>query len=77
MERTDDCATYWMVTAVFDESTGVRADTVAAALADARIASRPFFPPLSSLPAFAGDGRTGTRITWPSRTPMSSISWSW
>ena len=28
-------------------------DTAAAALADANIATRPFFPPLSSLPAFA------------------------
>ena len=53
VERPDERATYWMVTAVFDEATGVDAGHVAAALADAGIATRPFFPPLSSLPAFA------------------------
>ncbi|MET0326686.1 MAG: DegT/DnrJ/EryC1/StrS family aminotransferase [Ilumatobacteraceae bacterium] len=52
VERTDDRATYWMVTAVFDERTGVHADAVRDALADASIATRPFFPPLSSLPAY-------------------------
>jgi perosamine synthetase len=54
VERDGERATYWMVTAVFAEETGIHADTAAAALADANMGTRPFFPPLSSLPAFAG-----------------------
>jgi perosamine synthetase len=53
LEREGDRATYWMVTAVFDRNTGVRADAIAAAMAAEDIPSRPFFPPLSSLPAYA------------------------
>ena len=52
-EREGERATYWMVTAVFSEATRVDAATAAAALRDANMATRPFFPPLSSLPAFA------------------------
>lgn len=63
VEREHERATYWMVTAVFAEATAVMADTASAALADAGIASRPFFPPLSSLPAFedAGDAPRARR----------------
>jgi perosamine synthetase len=53
VERPNERATYWMVTAVFPEHGGVDADMVRDALADANIATRPFFPPLSSLPAYA------------------------
>lgn len=53
VEREHDRATYWMVTALFDRGTGIRADRIAAAMAAANIATRPFFPPLSSLPAYA------------------------
>jgi len=53
IERPGERATYWMVTVVFDAATGVDAITAADALADAGAATRPFFPPLSSLPAFA------------------------
>ena len=53
VERERDRATYWMVTAVFAESTGVDAATARDALAAANIATRPFVPPLSSIPAFA------------------------
>ncbi|MEO5899198.1 MAG: DegT/DnrJ/EryC1/StrS family aminotransferase [Ilumatobacteraceae bacterium] len=53
VERDGDLATYWMVTAVFDERTGVTADAVRDHLAASGIATRPFFPALSSLPAFA------------------------
>ena len=53
VEREDDRATYWMVTAVFDRDTGLRADMIAAVMAAENIATRPFFPPLSSLPAYA------------------------
>jgi perosamine synthetase len=41
------------VTAVCDASSGVDGAAVAAALAAVHAATRPFFPPLSSLPAFA------------------------
>jgi perosamine synthetase len=53
VEREHERATYWMVTAVFSEQTGVRADIVRDALEDANIATRPFFSPLSSLLAYA------------------------
>ena len=47
-------ATYWMVTAVFAEAHRRRRATRCATRSrDANIATRPFFPPLSSLPAFA------------------------
>jgi perosamine synthetase len=52
-ERAGERATYWMVTSLFGEASGVDATTASAALAAANIATRPFFPPLSSLPAFA------------------------
>lgn len=51
-ECADDRATYWMVTAVFDRGTGyerIRSLPMAAE----NIATRPFLPPLSSLPAYA------------------------
>jgi perosamine synthetase len=54
IERPNERATYWMVTAVFDESTGITPDLVRETLAAEDIATRPFFPPLSSLPAFEG-----------------------
>jgi perosamine synthetase len=53
-ERERDRSTYWMVTAVFAEHAGVDAVAVRDALDVANIATRPFFPPLSSIPAFAG-----------------------
>lgn len=52
-ERDDERSTYWMVTALFDEATGVTADDARDRLAAESIATRPFFPPLSSIPAFA------------------------
>ena len=52
-ERPGERATFWMVTAIFDEATGLTPDIVRDALAAHGIATRPFFPPLSSLPAFA------------------------
>jgi perosamine synthetase len=51
-ERPDDRATFWMVTTVFDEATGVTGERAREALAAHGIATRPFFPALSSLPAF-------------------------
>jgi perosamine synthetase len=46
--------TYWMVTAVFDERFGLKKERLMELLAAAGIDCRPFFHPLSSLPAYAG-----------------------
>ena len=43
---------YWMPTAVFDESVGIDRDGLIAHLKVAQIDSRPFFYPLTSLPMF-------------------------
>jgi perosamine synthetase len=59
-ERPSERATYWMVTAVFDDATAVTGGGARDALAAQAIATRPFFPPLSSLPAFA-DSLDGAR----------------
>jgi perosamine synthetase len=53
VERPAERATFWMVSPVFGVGTGVTADVVRDFLDDAGIATRPFFPPLSSLPAYA------------------------
>lgn len=53
VERPGDHNTHWMTTVVLDESVGVTGTDLAAALAADDIASRPFFPPLSSIGAFA------------------------
>jgi len=52
-ERPGTLNTFWMATVVADSSLGVTERTLAAALDDAGIATRPFFHPLSSLPAYA------------------------
>ena len=46
--------TYWMVTVVLDEAFGVRKDDLLPCMSEANIDCRPFFHPLSSLPAYAG-----------------------
>ena len=53
IERPTDRSTFWMVTAVFDEATGLTSAIVRDALASHGMVTRPFFPPLSSLPAFS------------------------
>ena len=45
--------TYWMVTAVLDEALGLRKERLMGLLASEGIDCRPFFHPLSSLPAYA------------------------
>ena len=54
IERPVDRSTFWMVTAIFDELTGLTSPEVRDALAAQGMTTRPFFPPLSSIPAFAG-----------------------
>jgi perosamine synthetase len=46
--------TYWMVTAVIDASYGITSLDLMADLDAVGVESRPFFHPLSALPAFAG-----------------------
>ena len=45
--------TYWMVTAIVDERFGLSKEELIAALGQEGIDSRPFFYPLSSMPAYA------------------------
>lgn len=45
---------YWMVTAILDPKFGIRKEQLMVRLNEHGIASRPFFYPLSSLPAYAG-----------------------
>jgi perosamine synthetase len=52
-ERTGDRNTFWMATAVLDAALGITAELVAEELKALHIATRPFFWPLSSVPAFA------------------------
>ncbi len=46
--------TYWMITVILDPRFNLRKDQLMAKLSEAAIDSRPFFHPLSSLPAYAG-----------------------
>ena len=48
---------YWMITAVWDERFGLRKEQAMERLSAAGIDSRPFFHPLSSLPAYAGSSQ--------------------
>jgi perosamine synthetase len=43
---------YWMSTVVLDSRLGITKETLIAALSDCGIDSRPFFSPLSGIPAF-------------------------
>ena len=45
--------TYWMVTVILDPSFGIRKERLMALLSERLIDPRPFFYPLSSLPAYA------------------------
>ena len=52
-ERPGEVNSYWMVTAVLDASHGLEKLDLMAALDERGVDSRPFFHPLSSLPAYA------------------------
>jgi len=45
---------YWMVTMLLDSSFGVEKEALRQSLKEYHVATRPFFYPLSSLPAYAG-----------------------
>jgi perosamine synthetase len=56
----------WATAVVFSRETGVTRDLVIEALAQHSIPLRPFFYPLSSLPAYSGNGTGG-----PDRSPVA------
>jgi perosamine synthetase len=47
---------YWMVTALIDHDSGVRKEELISSMDERRIDCRPFFSPLSSLPAYRDTG---------------------
>jgi perosamine synthetase len=59
---------YWMVTAVFDRELRLQKEEVIARLRRHNIDSRPFFSPLSSLPAYR---HCGGEAQWKPRNPTS------
>lgn len=59
-ETIDTINSYWMVTAVLDPTLGIQKERLIRHLADRQIASRPFFYPLSSLPAYSAMPGTGS-----------------
>ena len=61
-------AGYWLITVMLSPDLGIRKEAVIDALAAEQIDSRPFFNPLSELPAY--DGRGGSEI-WRRRNPAS------
>jgi perosamine synthetase len=61
-------SSFWMSTAVLDPVLGVTKEQLGEALSERGIDSRPFFHPLSSLPAFAG---TASAERGPERNPVA------
>jgi perosamine synthetase len=61
-------STFWMTTAVIDQGFGYDTQRLMAAFLERNIDTRPFFHPLSSLPAYAG---TGSAIGASDRNPVS------
>jgi perosamine synthetase len=60
---------YWMVTAVLDKSYGIGKDELQEQLSESSIDSRPFFHPLSSIPAYANlpqaqEARARNRVSY-------------
>jgi perosamine synthetase len=51
-EAPDTKNTYWMVTIILDEKFGLKKDTLMTLMSEKGIYCRPFFYPLSSLPAY-------------------------
>lgn len=57
-EPVDTRNSYWMVTVILDPQLGLRKEELIRMLSEKGIDSRPFFYPLSSLPAYAGLAQT-------------------
>lgn len=58
-EPANTINSYWMVTAIFSSDWGGK-ERVIRKLAERGVASRPFFSPLSSLPAYGGNPKAAT-----------------
>ena len=52
-EPPDTINSYWMVTAVFDPHLGIAKEDIEARMSKRNVDTRPFFHPLSSIPAYA------------------------
>ncbi len=52
-EGPETTNTYWMVTVIWDRALGITKEDVIAAMAERNVDTRPFFHPLSSIPAYA------------------------
>jgi perosamine synthetase len=50
--------TYWMVTAIIDKNFGLEKETIIKTMKEKQIDCRPFFYPLSALPAYANYGQS-------------------
>ena len=59
-EPPGTCNTYWMVTAMLDPARGVTKERLIPRLRARNVDCRPFFYPLSALPAFAGHAQAVT-----------------
>ena len=71
-DRPETFNTYWMVTAMFDRTLGLDKAEIIASMGDKRIDCRPFFYPLSSLPAFRDrDQSTGAERRNPTSYQIS------
>lgn len=69
VEPADTSNSYWMVTAVPDASFGLDKFALMSAMAERNIDTRPFFSPLSTLPAFA-DRPASKRFCTPDATGL-------
>jgi perosamine synthetase len=72
-EATDVCNTYWMVTALVDPALGVGKEALVPRLTEQGISVRPFFYPLSAIPAYRSHpSSAGAR----ERNPVAyDVSW--
>jgi len=66
--------TYWMVTVMLDPELGIRKEELMSGLDRAGIDTRPFFHPLSSLPAYRG---LGGAEKWRQKNPVSYALAPW
>jgi perosamine synthetase len=73
-EGTDTKNTYWMVTALFNPDLSLSKEAVIEALRQRNIDSRPFFYPLSSLPAYRG---LGGAEQWKKQNPVAYAISPW
>jgi perosamine synthetase len=56
--------TYWMVTILLDQNLGITKETLIHDLKERKIDARPFFYPLSSLPAYQSKSQTDNKVAF-------------